>query len=295
MRGELRHHGILNQKWGVRNGPPYPLGGGDYSKAEKQAIYKERKSKNSIYNKKHFDRVLSKEKTTLSTLSYDKDRLKGADMFYATHTSRDKAQYGSWFNHKIKKDIVDENGNVIGSDKCFKFKIDTSINNDLKVASEDSGAKIFMDLYTKNRDFYNFVTDKTRMREYFCNDRYKFRGYRESRKALENIERGKMPSEKDMTRIYRMFNYVIPYDGQGNERGGHDMAVQRAKFFKAAKDAGYGALLDTNDAIYGGYKAQSPVIVFDMEQTIPKSIRQTTLADKNFNRLKFAGMRALGL
>ena len=23
---ELKHHGILGQKWGVKNGPPYPLG-----------------------------------------------------------------------------------------------------------------------------------------------------------------------------------------------------------------------------------------------------------------------------
>lgn len=28
--------------------------------------------------------------------------------------------------------------------------------------------------------------------------------------------------------------------------------------------------LDTNDAIYGGFKAKSPVIVFDMEQIVPK-------------------------
>ena len=25
MRNELYHHGIEGQKWGVRNGPPYPL------------------------------------------------------------------------------------------------------------------------------------------------------------------------------------------------------------------------------------------------------------------------------
>lgn len=33
----LEHHGILKQKWGHRNGPPYPLGSGDHSSAEKQA------------------------------------------------------------------------------------------------------------------------------------------------------------------------------------------------------------------------------------------------------------------
>lgn len=33
---ELYHHGIKGQKWGVRNGPPYPLKEGSKSKAEKK-------------------------------------------------------------------------------------------------------------------------------------------------------------------------------------------------------------------------------------------------------------------
>lgn len=32
--GYLIHHGILGQKWGKRNGPPYPLGEGDHSRKE---------------------------------------------------------------------------------------------------------------------------------------------------------------------------------------------------------------------------------------------------------------------
>lgn len=35
---ELSHHGILGQKWGHRNGPPYPLGASDHSAAEKAAM-----------------------------------------------------------------------------------------------------------------------------------------------------------------------------------------------------------------------------------------------------------------
>lgn len=37
MDNELRHHGIIGQKWGKRNGPPYPLDASDMSKAEKKA------------------------------------------------------------------------------------------------------------------------------------------------------------------------------------------------------------------------------------------------------------------
>lgn len=33
----LSHHGILGQKWGTRNGPPYPLDAGDHSSSENKA------------------------------------------------------------------------------------------------------------------------------------------------------------------------------------------------------------------------------------------------------------------
>ena len=100
---ELAHHGILNQKWGVRHGPPYPLGGGDYSPAQRKAIRNKRKAGNSIYNKRHFDEVLKADKTTLSTLSYDRDRTKNTDMFYATHNVLDKHQYNALFNRPIRR------------------------------------------------------------------------------------------------------------------------------------------------------------------------------------------------
>ena len=35
------HHGILGQKWGHKNGPPYPLGASDHSASEKKAGWRE--------------------------------------------------------------------------------------------------------------------------------------------------------------------------------------------------------------------------------------------------------------
>lgn len=37
----IAHHGILGQKHGVRNGPPYPLGSGDHSASEKKAGWRD--------------------------------------------------------------------------------------------------------------------------------------------------------------------------------------------------------------------------------------------------------------
>ena len=151
---------------------------------------------------------------------------------------------------QFQKPIYDQDGNEIGTGQ-------------FKVASEDSGAKIFANLYKKDRDFYNFVIDSERMESYFVKDKYKFKGYRESREVLDNLKKPDYkPTEKDVKTLYRMFNYVIPYDGEGNARKGRDVTTQRAKFFNECKKEGYGAVLDTNDAIYGGFKATAPVIVF---------------------------------
>lgn len=292
---QLAHHGILNQKWGVRHGPPYPLGGGDYSPSQRRAIRNKRKAGNSIYNKRHFDEVLKADKTTLSTLSYDRDRTKNTDMFYATHNVLDKHQYNALFNRPIPRTVYDENGNPIGTGNFMKYRIDNSLKKDIKVASEDSGAEVFRELFKKDRDFYNFVMDEDRMQSYFVSDRYKFKGYREVRQVLEKMKQGDYtPTADELQIVYRMFNYVIPYDGAGDARKGKDVTTQRTKFFNACKEAGYGAVLDTNDAIYGGFKAKSPVIVFDMEQVVPKDVYQTKMIDQKFSDLVLVGRKLLG-
>lgn len=292
---QLAHHGILNQKWGVRHGPPYPLSGGDYSPSQRRAIRNKRKAGNSIYNKRHFDEVLKADETTLSTLSYDRDRTKNTDMFYATHNVLDKHQYNALFNRPIPRTVYDENGNPIGTGNFMKYRIDNSLKKDIKVASEDSGAEVFRELFKKDRDFYNFVMDEDRMQSYFVSDKYKFKGYREVRQVLEKMKQGDYtPTADELQIVYRMFNYVIPYDGAGDARKGKDVTTQRTKFFNACKEAGYGAVLDTNDAIYGGFKAKSPVIVFDMEQVVPKDVYQTKMIDQTFSDLVFVGRKLLG-
>ena len=60
-------------------------------------------SQTVFYNKKHFDEVLRADKTTLSTLSYDRDRTKNTDMFYATHNVLDKHQYNACLTERYHK------------------------------------------------------------------------------------------------------------------------------------------------------------------------------------------------
>ena len=51
FKDELSHHGIDGQKWGVRNGPPYPLSAGDHSKAEIRAMRRSGKQSYRVVKK----------------------------------------------------------------------------------------------------------------------------------------------------------------------------------------------------------------------------------------------------
>ena len=75
-RDILEHHGILKQKWGHRNGPPYPLDPKkDYSKAELKAIRKQAKrdirleKKNKKKQNKEEEKEEIKKKTTEEELT----------------------------------------------------------------------------------------------------------------------------------------------------------------------------------------------------------------------------------
>lgn len=289
----VRHHGILGQKWGQRNGPPYPLSGGAMSAAEKRHIGPKHRRENSLYNKKHYDKMITTN-DTLATLSYDKNRTKDTDMFYAAYKKLDKHQYNALFNRKIEGPIYDDDGTEIGTGSYYKYRINNKVKNNVKVASEDSGADAFIELYTSNRDFSNFVRDPNRMQSLFVNEKYKFKGYREAASALERIRSKDVADERDLRTAYRMMNYVIPSDGSGDARKGKDIKTQRARLFNQLSKNGYGAMLDTNDAIYGGFKATAPVIVFNMENVVLADVARVTAQDKRISELAWAGRKVLG-
>lgn len=279
---DIYHHGIRGQHWGQRNGPPYPLKGGQYSSAEKREMH-ERKTgmKNSLYKKRHEDQVIY-EGHKISTLAHDPNRTTDTDMFFAASDWLDKQQYRSLFNQKVEREAYDSEGNPTGhTGKFHKMSIENKLVKDMKVASEDSGIDAFMDLYKNNRDFYNFVTDPDRLGAYFDDAiRTRFKGYREAEESLHKIQNDPSSvTQKDLETTYRLFNYAIPYDGKGNESNASDMKAQRAKFFKELEKNGYSAVLDTNDAIYGGMKAREPIIVFDSTAFALDQIKQTTGVD----------------
>ena len=284
----LVHHGIRGQKWGKRNGPPYPLKGSDYSETEKKYMGKKSSLKNSRRNKLHFDDTI-KEGTTIATLARTKDRTENTDMFYAAWDKLDRDRYMMAFNTPVKDAQSGKN--------IYKFLIENKAKTDMHVASEDSAVEVFKSLVKNDRDFSNFIRDEDRMQKHFVDSRYKFKGYREAREALNSMrDENHELTDADLRKIYRMFNYVIPSDAGGNSREARDVLNQRTKFFKELKKQGYGAVLDSNDALYGGTAMQvrSPIIVFDMASIIPSKVTQTKYSDVAVSTIKFTVGKMLG-
>lgn len=282
----LAHHGIRGQRWGIRNGPPYPLKGGSYTKTEWKALKESRKTKYSRYNKRHFDQVIE-EGTTMQTLARDPNRTKDTDMFYAAYTKADKDRYNAIFNHKTMQTLYDEDGNEIGTGKTYKWAIENKATKAIKIASQDSGAEAVMNLYENNRDFYNFVRDPDRLEAYlkkmYVPDGTK---YRKVLKKLHDPEY--TPTDKDLHTLYDMVNCVIPNQNK-------DVVTQRAKLFTELKKKGYGAVLDVNDAINHPLASNSPVIVFDPSAYVFEQARKTTMAEVAKSKLTTTGRYALGI
>ncbi len=93
---ELYHHGILKQKWGKRNGPPYPLKQSQKSSAEKKADGSSDSSSSSGSEKKESSQSASEKAKTMTDdeLRAGKSRADLEADYISAVNKRDKAASG---------------------------------------------------------------------------------------------------------------------------------------------------------------------------------------------------------
>lgn len=261
MNDYLSHYGILGMKWGIRR-------------------YQNKDGSLTIEGRKHYggsekDHDLTiKKGTKLQTLSMDKNRTKDAEFFYTAFTENDKQYYRDMFSRSTD--------NIVPFIKIpkMKYNIINKTVNDVKVASMKSGEDAMFKLYEKDSDFKDFVNNPERMFKYMRKD-YNKQVYNNAVSILNNINKRGSATHDEVQAVYKLWNYIIPNDGSFDGSDGVDIAKQRKKFFDVLNDAGYGAVLDTNDSYYGNYgnNVESAVIVFDQSAIIPDSVKKMKYSD----------------
>lgn len=100
----LSHHGIRGQKWGTRNGPPYPLGISNHSALERKAGWRKSLDKPDVNGHTKNNHSITEEKRGLSVKQKRtfKIGVEAAVMILDTHSKYRLAKSGN-FNPLINK------------------------------------------------------------------------------------------------------------------------------------------------------------------------------------------------
>lgn len=108
----IKHHGIMGQKWGQRNGPPYPLDASDHSAAEKKAAkYGSKADKAEKKSAKYLVKAGKAQKGGLFGLIKPNEK-KAAKYMIKSGKESLKAQKYKTKADKINKELADEKAKI---------------------------------------------------------------------------------------------------------------------------------------------------------------------------------------
>lgn len=145
-RNELYHHGIQGQKWGRKNGPPYPLDYGDHSAAEKKHLTAKDKIKGGL------KQVFSKPKVSqIATGAVGAAITASTKIAKGANKAADTVAAGTGKAANTMAKGVSKAGE----------KVQEKINNDEKISVEEYGEKLKKNGFRQvnNSNFYEKVTD----------------------------------------------------------------------------------------------------------------------------------------
>lgn len=258
----LQHHGIKGQRWGKRNGPPYPLDESNHSSSEKKAGWK-RSLKNNNNSSTTTNRIRNISKvllvaggvTAAGVIGYNvyKHGMQSADSILRAGSVIQRVEggkgnfvvpsrfYGA--TNKMDKTIYrGQFGGIQVKNKGKAYIKDIKTNYDLKIAGSNTGRSIFTNLYKTDNDFKQYVDSMANTNKLWKKGR----------------KHNTVRYEGDLKRLYENFNINSVMDEHRNNE-------QVNKFFNALKSKNYNGLQDINDQKFSSFKANKPVIYFDMD------------------------------
>lgn len=266
---EISHYGVKGMKWGVRKEyvphPRKPSRFGDQEEAAKRAFLKSRGGDiaKSIYKGKSKAWVASrlalapvtavavaKSAPKLVNDSYREKRatnLKAGTKFQRiTSTPDEKLQriYATYNEHDNRMYRGRLGALRMKQNKGGTYVKEFTAKVGIKAPSDDKARSMFESLYKSDKDFANYVDN------------------------MPKLVRGYVANAKTTKDRYKNFNL------QGLMDRDPENAKQVEKYYSLLSSKGYNAITDLNDRYYSTFKANNPIIIFDMKNLVETNVRK---------------------
>ena len=287
----LSHHGILGQKWGKRNGPPYPLDAQDHSAREKKVGWRRSLTKGKA-NKK--EGVFAREERRLVE-GYKKRGFseKDAKSYAKTAVTVEKVLLAAGA-------IALTAAVGYGAYKYSKYAMDgkVAVGQVMQRVSKDGTTKLHDIFFASANEHDHIRYEKL----YGGQIRQGVYGSGFKPKLLKLVSDGeiKVASEKNAIKVFKdtILNNKDFRDAVVKEEAHSQLSKLNSKgwkelyetfnanalmglnqnggakpFYDALKSKGYGAIQDINDMKFSGYNAKNPLIIFDAGSVKVSSVK----------------------
>ena len=255
---DLSHHGILGQKWGKQNGPPYPLDVKDHSASEKKAGWRKSLDESSANPNEGKFQLSDKQKKYIkigATAVAASLAICGGVYLY-TYKQLNPSYLGHY--KRISGELLENYINKFPDDNGVSYKEGTIF----KRVSSDANA----DCIKRGATYVSkLFGDKMKYASRLPGESWN-RGSQMYVHSLKSNTEIKAPSSREAAKLFlhaypdatqsTFINYIT-YNIRNTD-------TKTDKFIQELKKHGYNALIDEND--YGWTKA--PIILIDPSETI---------------------------